>query len=730
MKTIIHGNARFTVIENGTVRMEYAEGGRFLDDGTLFTLREYTAADREAEVECTVREEEGGIFIETPLIRLTYRENGRPLNRRNLTARLFVDGRWEYWYPAKKNARNLGGAMSTLDGVSGRRELPPGLIALDGWHMIDDSRTSVLKDGWICERDSAHICDYYLFVYGRDYKGALSSLARVSGKAALPRKCTFGSWYSRWHPYTADDFREIVRGYEDNDYPLDILVIDMDWHHNDWQTPEDHPRRAKCGFGHAGGNLGWTGYSWNERLIPDKEAMLREFKDKGICITLNDHPCDGVRSNEECYPEFANMLGLREGENPPFLCGDRKYMEAFFSCALAPNEKLGVDFWWLDWQQDHLMPNVPGVKGQKVLPWLNYLYYKHSEEGGKRGASYSRWGGYGDQRHPMYFSGDTVTLWTALEFEIEMTGPSANSMCFWWGHDIGGFAPTETKKEPEMYARWVQFGITTAALKIHSCWDDEVDRRPWLWESPFSDVIRDMYHLRSRLIPMLYSAAYRSYSEDCPFVTPLYYEYPYVDEAYNNPTEYMLGGCLLAAPIYTPGEGEEYVAEREVWLPEGDWYNVFTGERREGRFTERCPLSAFPLYARAGVPIPLQPYRERMTSAPLTELDVVIFVPEDGACGEFCLYEDDGITNGYKTGESLITTIRCCRRGGTLTVSFTPEGDGYEGMVKERSIRIGVAGAALVGGETDDIGLCPISFTAPIVVETEKSVTVELQLRL
>ena len=161
--------------------------------------------------------------------------------------------------------------------------------------------------------------------------------------------------------------------------------MDMDWH-----TQTD----AHSGFGHSR-NLGWTGYTWNKRLIPDAAGLLGEFKRDGISVVLNDHPCDGMREHEENYPIFMQKLPPGTPENPPFNAGDPRYMDAFFASAHEPLEKQGVDFWWLDWQQNYIYPNVIGVPYLEHLPWLNFLYYRNSEKNGRRGASFSRWGGWG-----------------------------------------------------------------------------------------------------------------------------------------------------------------------------------------------------------------------------------------------------------------------------------------------------------------------------------------------
>ena len=109
------------------------------------------------------------------------------------------------------------------------------------------------------------------------------------------------------------------------------------------------------------------------------------------------------------------------------------------------------------------------------MPWLNYLYYKNSEQDNKRGLGFSRWGGRGDQKYPIHFSGDLNSSWETLMFEVPFTTYSGNVGCFFWAHDLGGFYG---KRNPEQFARWMQFGLTNATFRIHST-EEDLDRRPW-----------------------------------------------------------------------------------------------------------------------------------------------------------------------------------------------------------------------------------------------------------
>lgn len=701
MNTYIKNNARFTVMREGVIRMEYAEGGAFCNDETLF-------AKRDAEYEAKFTLDGDILTVETGSVTLTYKGDGMFCHD-NLYAYICTGGVDTVWHFGDQNRENLKGTLSTLDGVDGFREVPDGLLSRDGWYVIDDSAAPVLGDGWIKNRDSAHKCDMYLFTYGHNYKQALKDLAAVSGDMEMPRKYFLGSWYSRWHRYTADEFLQIIDEYDEHGFPIDILVMDMDWHYHDWGHGEGEPY-AMYGYGHAGGNLGWTGYTWNRSAIPDPPGLLAELHRRGIAVTLNDHPCDGVRDHEETYPEMMRLLdnagyseevptiedkvsdrereGMSRGvKNYRFNAGSKTYMDAFFESTHSKIEADGADFWWLDWQQDYIYPEVNGIKGLSHLRWLNHLYYQHSEKNGKRGQSFSRWGGFGDHKHPAYFSGDSVTNWDTLNFEIQMTVSAGNAGCFWWSHDIGGFMDPVPGGQAEIYVRWVQFGMTSAALRIHVC--GELDRRPWKWGEKYCDAMRDMFRLRSCLMPYIYSAAYESSSDSVPLLRPLYLEQPECEEAYKHPATYYFGGGMISSPICEAGEGDTCTVTSKIWLPDGQWYGWFDGKRYEGgEVSVKCDLNTFPLFAAAGYPIVTRPYTSRMASAPLDNMTVKIYCGKGDIQGSTVLFEDDGITDGYKSGKCRKTSISYTKENGVHTVHFKPSADGYDGEVSARCITV------------------------------------------
>ncbi|MDM8162036.1 glycoside hydrolase family 31 protein [Labilibaculum sp. K2S] len=381
---IVLGNARFTVITPELVRMEYAEDAEFINEPTLFAINRVATCD-DFKLSTSSK---GWTQISTSRMRIEYLNDGFPFGQCNFRI-FYKKGKEEkrfMIYQENSKESNLGGTVQTLDGENGRIELDNGILSHDGWFVINDDYKPILKNGWIENRPKSSVMDRYFFAYDKDYKAALKSLTAISGEVPLPRKSALGAWYCRWWDYSEDEYRQIVKEYKEHDFPLDIMVFDMGWH-----TQKD----AVEGTGHAG-NRGWTGYSWNKDLFPNPDKLIKEFNDDNIQFALNDHPHDGIRTHETTYKEFMNSLGKSVIDRTPlFDAGDSVYMNSFFKYALEPHEKIGVDFWWLDWQQNYLYPYVRGIHGLTHLEWLNHLYFKHSQKDNKRGMNYSRWSGFG-----------------------------------------------------------------------------------------------------------------------------------------------------------------------------------------------------------------------------------------------------------------------------------------------------------------------------------------------
>lgn len=421
--------------------------------------------------------------------------------------------------------------------------------------------------------------------------------------------------------------------------------------------------------------------------------MIKELKEKQISVVLNEHPHDGIRPHEDMYDAFIRDLGVDTTQTgiPIFDAGDPHYMRNFLKHAHGESDSMGVAFWWLNWQQDYLFPTVRGTT-TKHLPWLNELYYNYSRKNGLRGLNFSRWGGWGDHRHPIQFSGDAVGCWDVLRFEVDLTTTSGNAGCFFWAHDIGGFYQG---LDPELYTRWTQFGLLNSSLRIHSVSGKNMDRRPWLWGEREEKAMRRIYHLRSQLMPYVYSSVRQCHTDMLPLNQGLYIEQPEIEESYRHPDEFFFGDLILGAPVTEAGKGADFTVDKPVYFPEGnDWYSLFTGKRYAGGTTDTVPtpLEESPVFVKGGWPLPLQPYKERMASAPLDTLIVRCYPGYDGVSNTYSLYEDDGLTTDYEQGIYATTALSYSKSGNKVTVNVAPTEGHYAGQPSQRAYRIELPG--------------------------------------
>jgi alpha-glucosidase len=657
------GTARFTVLTPTLLRLEYAADGEFEDRPSLF------AVQRQLPVPRFTQSKEGPwLKIETDRLRLKYRADEGRFDVENLAIEVLGGEKPIEWRPGMPNEGNLGGTVRTLDQCRGPLDLGEGVLSRDGWYLLDDSDSVVLdgeEDPWPTVRPEGERTDYYFFGYGQGYARALSDLVAVGGPIPLPPRFALGSWYSRYWPYTASDFVGIADGYREQAYPLDVMVIDMDWHLE-----------------------GWTGYTWNRELIPEPERLLGHLHNRGLHVTLNLHPHSGVGPHEEAYPQFARAMGVDpETKQPiPFDIADPRYVENYFKLLHHPLEKQGVDFWWVDWQQERTT-KIPGLD---PLFWLNHLHFHdRAREGtGRRGLVLSRWGGWGNHRYPVQFSGDTESTWKVLEFLVPFTSTAGNVGAAYWSHDLGGHWSSKGRVDPELYARWLQFGAFSAAMRVHSTRDPENDRRPWLYDKEFEMGAHVSYDLRYRLMPYIYTMARKTYETGLPLNRPMYLHHPTESIAYEAPEQFYFGDDLIVAPAVEPGCGRTKMADVEVWLPGGTWYDLLTDVRYEGPVETliKTRLDRIPVFVRGGQPIPMHPEGKLNTQGPVDPLVVRVY---PGPEGETILYEDDGESEDYqKPGGFAKTRITYTpdEDSGASEVVIHPVEGGYRGMPQMRTV--------------------------------------------
>lgn len=607
---------RISLLTDRLVRIEQSPTGRFVDAPTQVVL------DRDlGAVQADVVRDGAGHRVITSGLEVRY--DGGPLRASGLRVQALggvsnYHSSWRYG----EVPPTLGGTVRTLDMVDGAVELEPGLIDRHGVTLLDDSQSLIRgADGWQ-QRESGAI-DLYLFVYGRDYRAALRDWYRLAGPQPLVPRSVLGTWWSRYHRYSADEYLALVDRFAANDIPLSVAVLDMDWHLVDIDP--------------ALGS-GWTGYTWDPALFGDHRAFLAALHERGLVVTVNDHPADGVRAHEWCYSAMANALGIdpASGRSVEFDIGQREFVDAMFEHVWGPMQDEGIDFWWIDWQQGS-HSSVPGLD---PLWALNEEHTTRMAARGLRPVILSRYAGPGSHRFPVGFSGDTVISWASLDFQPRFTATAANIGYGWWSHDIGGHM--FGVKDDELATRWLQFGVLSPITRLHSTSDEFNSKEPWRFGDEAQAVMADWLRLRHRLVPYLYTAAAQGIAQGRTLIEPLYHAWPEQESAYRHGNEFLLGPELVVAPITTPRDPSSRHGRVQAWLPPGDWVDLLTGGWYAGdrELALHRPLATMPLLARSGAVIPL--HGRAGAEAKVANPDVIEWLVVGDAAGEGLLIEDDG----------------------------------------------------------------------------------------
>ena len=698
------GHARFTVLTPQLIRMEWAADGKFEDHASFVFL------NRRLPVPKFIKSPLGmnagpQLTITTDALTLTYTPTGDGhFTPANLSIALSVNGKPVIWHPGMTDPANLQGTTRTLDGALGSKTREPigeGLVSRSGWALVDDSTRPLFDSAdfrflqgekspwpWVIERPAGEqpgsYTDWYFFGYGHDYRKALGDYVKVAGRIPLPPRFAFGAWWSRYWAYSDQEIMEIIRGFRENSTPLDVFVIDMDWHINNEQL------KAAGQVDQSGHGLGWSGYTWNKLLFPDPTQFLDQLHADGLKTSLNLHPASGVQPWEAAYPAMAKAMGIDPATKKyvPFDITDKKYAINYMNILHHPLEKQGIDFWWLDWQQEPTT-SLPGVN---PTWWLNYVHFTDQQREGKRPLLFHRWGGLGNHRYQIGFSGDTVSVWDSLAFQPWFTATAANVGYAYWSHDIGGHMPGAV--EPELYTRWVQFGAFSPILRTHTTKNPESERRIWAYPEPYSSILRSTFQLRYALQPYIYTEARRTYDTGVAFLRPLYYDWPEANEAYTSRNEYLFGDQVLVAPVVTPSAKATGLAAESVWLPEGEWIEWPTGRHFTGPVTldRSFSINQTPVYLKAGAIVPMQPPMQYTGEKPVDPLIVNVWPLQPGAASSYSVYEDSGKSVDYQRGVFTRTPIKATQSGDTLKVEIGPAqigpGGSYPGMMKSRAFEL------------------------------------------
>ena len=447
------GRARFTILTDRLVRLEYSSSssGGFEDRASLAFVNRNVAAPS-----FQVQQNEAVTEIVTDFLHLVYVEGGSAsgFTPDNLSIEGKGSGKTSFaskWKPGDANPGQLPGTIKSLDAL-GVQTLNCTEVAMAnltvhdeqlhcnwalfsrlGWTLFDDTTTPLIDpkdpDGWWQpEEKNANAQDWYFFGHGLDYLAALRDYRNVGGVIPMLPKQIWGTWWTRWFNYNSHGIQHVVNSFREYSLPLDVLVYDMNWHIKD------------------GSPDGWTGYTWDQRVLPNYLTLNKWLKSQNLMLAANIHDAEGVGPNESRYRAACAAAGMNASANEtvPFSVANKTLMLAVEDQVLNPlitEDKL--DFFWIDWQQGG---TKGGALGGRVNPtfWLNKVRSTDPKRVGsnERTLVLGRWGGLGNHRYQLGFSGDINDLqqnpinWKSLAYQPYFSAQGGNVGYGFWSHDI------------------------------------------------------------------------------------------------------------------------------------------------------------------------------------------------------------------------------------------------------------------------------------------------------
>jgi hypothetical protein len=394
-----------------------------------------------------------------------------------------------------------------------------------------------------------------------------------------------------------------------------------------------------------------------------------------------------IEPNEYGRGYLNGLTAIRDVKPPSriyFDLSNQQQAEVSMRHLHGPLLQQGVAFWWVDGGS-----GAADMRGLDPQLWTNRVSYDHAQkETGQRGFILSRYGGWGSERYPAYFTGDTYSEWPVLAYEVAYSVRGGNVLIPYMSHDIGGFHGG--KIDLGLYARWIEFGAFSPLMRLHSAHENPREgnlRMPWTYGERGMALVKKYFTLHTQLIPYTYTYAWIAHEKSLPILRPLYLQNPESAEAYQHPHEYWFGSEMLVAPVLDAS------GERTTWLPPGEWIGFFDGKHHDGgkSFTAHYAVDQTPVFVRDGAIIPEQPADFAWSNAkPLDHLVVNVYGSGNGS---FDLYEDDGISLAYKQHRYALTPMTYAAAGnGVHRIVIGPTRGAFAGQVQRRSYALQIHG--------------------------------------
>ena len=631
-KSIIKGDKyRFTILTERLIRLEYNENGIFEDRATQnIFCRKFDVPKFD------VMEDARMVTIVTDYFRLFYIKNSHFRGSRispasNLKVEFLenVDSSKpnRYWYYGMPEVKNYGAPGFDLFDKK-KFVLDKGLFSLDGFVTIDDSKSMIIDEDGLFYKNENDSIDLYLFVYLNDFSKCLQDYYSITGFTPLIPRYALGNWWNRNCKYNDDDLKDLITNFKEKKIPISTIILSHDWHLKN---------------GNRNTN---TGFTFNSFLFKNPLATIKYIHDNGIKLGLTIDPIEGLTSIDAVYNETVKYLQPGNDGVIPFNVFDARVIDVYLKFYIHQLDNMGVDFYFVDCNNKSRLSDIFILN--------HYQFYDMLKSINRRPLMYGYNTGICSHRYSVLYSGMSIVGWDTLRQIPLININSINKGITWWAHDIGGFH--NGTEDNELFIRFVQLGTFSPILKLASETGKYYKREPWRWGVKAYDITKDYLQLRHRLIPYIYSEAYKLSRYGTPFLYPLYYTKPemYDDPLYQN--EYYFGSEFFVSPILT---SKDYIMDRVIhkfFIPEGTWYDFITGKKFPGnrRYVSFFKDQEYPVFVRMGAIIPMASGDDIFSTRPPQNMEIQVF---PGKSNNYLLYEDDGETNLYLNNNYVLTLI-------------------------------------------------------------------------
>ena len=400
--------------------------------------------------------------------------------------------------------------------------------------------------------------------------------------------------------------------------------------------------------------------------------------ERGVRVGVSLDPSEGIHPHEPKFDEMAKAVGVSDKQVLPFNVFDKEFVIAYFKNLIDPLYKLGIDFFWI---------NYRNLKDKKTNDALNYYHFNDcSKMEDLRPMILSRYTTVAPHRYPIHYSGETLVSWNTLKTLPYFNSTASNLGLSWWSHDIGGYK--DGVEDAELYSRYVQYGAFSPIFRFSAKYGRYYKREPWKWDVKTQSIVRSYCQLRHRLIPYIYSEAYKYHKVGLPLIQPLYYQYPEIYDETDYKNEYYFGTELFVSPITKPKDQVMNRSVEKIFLPKGTWYDFKTGKKYLGnkRYILFYKDEDYPVFARDGSIVCMADLENNLniTNPPET-MEIHVF---PGKSNQYNLYEDDGFSNLHKDGYYLLTRVDYNYMTNNYTLIIRPV-EGKTGIVPaKRNYRI------------------------------------------